>query len=244
MNIYHNNIYKIKYKNKEIFALILYNLSIKHFIGVPISSIENEKFSLKIDSIKKFTDPNEVIDINISQVICCVYSGGKPLSIQNSERKKVNKAVKDTLIKKIDSSTNHAKEEDITFINWCYQKLVLNKGPEPKVKKYKQNGIYWVNFGFNVGSEIRKIRPAILWRSTKDQKIWTIIPVSTKCMGDKYYFHYDIKETNSTAKIESMMNLSEKRILEPYFIKDKKVFLENNQYEEIKDIIKKYYAFE
>ena len=49
---------------------------------------------------------------------------------------------------------------------------------------------------------------------------------------------------NSTIKIESMMNLSAKRVLEPYFAKGKKVFLTREQYEDIKEIIKKYYAFE
>lgn len=243
MEIYQNNIYKIKHNDNTILALVLYNLSVKHFIGIPVSNVENECFSFKINSINKFVDPDCIIDINISKIDSCIYVAGKPLSIQNSERKKVNKAVKEALIKKIDSGTNHAIEEDLNFVKWCYQKLILNKTDFIPMN-LKQNGIYWVNFGFNVGSELRKIRPALLWRSTKDKKIWTIIPISTKCLGDGYYFHYDVPEINSTIKIESMMNLSAKRVLEPYFAKGKKVFLTREQYEDIKEIIKKYYAFD
>ena len=110
--------------------------------------------------------------------------------------------------------------------------------------KLKQNGIYWVNFGTNVGSELRKLRPAILWRSSSDKKMWTVIPLSTKCLSDKYYFHYDIECLPfGTAKIESMTNFSYKRIREPYFYNKKIAYITKKDHENISKAISKYYLF-
>lgn len=46
-----------------------------------------------------------------------------------------------------------------------------------------------------------------------------------------------------TAKIENMMNLSAKRILAPYFAKDKLAIIIKKDYSEIKKAISKYYLF-
>ena len=92
---------------------------------------------------------------------------------------------------------------------------------------------------------LRKIRPAILWISTSDKKIWTIIPLTTKDLNDKYYFHYDLNnKCLYSAKIESISNISYKRIIEPYFLKYKLCFIDKIDVETIKKIIKKYYTFE
>jgi len=134
--------------------------------------------------------------------------------------------------------------DDISYLKWCMDKYLLNRKEKNEIK-YHQNGIYWVNLGYNVGSELRKIRPAILWRSTSDKKIWTIIPLTTKDLNDKYYFHYDLNnKCLYSAKIESISNISYKRIIEPYFLKDKVCFIDKIDVETIKKIIKKYYTFE
>ncbi|MCL2342091.1 MAG: type II toxin-antitoxin system PemK/MazF family toxin [Firmicutes bacterium] len=108
----------------------------------------------------------------------------------------------------------------------------------------KPNGIYWVNFGINIGSELRKLRPAILWRSSSNKEMWTVIPLSTKCLSDKYYFHYDIECLPfGTAKVESMTNLSYKRIKEPYFYNKKIAYLTEKDYKNISKAISRYYLF-
>ena len=71
-----------------------------------------------------------------------------------------------------------------------------------------------------------------------------MIPLTTKRRNDKYYFHYDVECLNEgTAKIENLMNLSVKRILAPYFSRDKLAILTKKDYNEIKKIISKYYLF-
>ena len=71
-----------------------------------------------------------------------------------------------------------------------------------------------------------------------------MIPLTTKRRTDKYYFHYDLECLNEgTAKIENMMNLSSKRILAPYFTRDKLSIITKKDYIEIKKAITKYYLF-
>ena len=113
------------------------------------------------------------------------------------------------------------------------------------ISHLKPGCVCWVNFGQNIGSELRKLRPAILWRSSADRKMWTVIPLSSKCYNDKYYFHCDISTLPcSTAKLESMANFSYKRIREPFFHNKKIAHLSKKDYNNILLSLKKYYLFD
>ena len=158
--------------------------------------------------------------------------------------------VKEWVLIIYDISANHyvgipvyKTEEKGTIYCRSIDKYVINDN-ELDVNNLKQNAIYWVNFGVGVGSELRKLRPAILWKHTGDKNLWTMIPLTTKKRKDKYYFHCDLEcLAEGTAKIENMMNLSPKRILAPYFSKDKLAIITNNDYSKIKNAISKYYLF-
>jgi len=147
------------------------------------------------------------------------------------------------LLDNLDKNINYKDIDSLGYLKWCYDKLLLNN-VEIDYSKLKPNSIQWVNFGTNVGSELRKLRPAILWRSSSDKKMWTLIPLSTKCLSDKYYFHYDIECLPfGTAKIESLTNFSYKRIREPYFYNKKIAYLTEKDHENILKAISKYYLF-
>lgn len=143
----------------------------------------------------------------------------------------------------MDNEIQHKNIDSLGYLKWCYDKLLLNNS-ESDYSKLKPNAIYWINFGTNIGSELRKLRPGILWRSSSDKKMWTIIPLSTKCFCDKYYFHYDVECLPfGTAKIESLTNFSYKRIQEPYFYNKKIAYLTQKDYTYIRKTISKYYLF-
>ena len=133
--------------------------------------------------------------------------------------------------------------DGISYIKWCRDKYIINQ-KDIEADKLIQNAIYWVDFGIGVGSELRKLRPAILWRPASHKTMWTMIPLTTKRRSDIYDFHYDLEcLAEGTAKIENMMNLSSKRILAPYFAKDKLAIITKKDYTEIKKAISKYYLF-
>ena len=120
-----------------------------------------------------------------------VYIKGKFLKSNNADFSYLLKLLKNYLIQKLNEKINYKNIDEMKYLKWCYDKLLLNES-NLRITILKPGSICWVDFGQNIGSELRKLRPAILWRSSADKKMWTVIPLSSKCFNDKYYFHCDI----------------------------------------------------
>ena len=241
LKINYKQVYEVQENKKNEWILIVYSISANHYVGVPIYSKENEKY-LYLKSIDKYADLSKLSDYNCSKMKRCIYVKRKPLKITNKDYDLLIKCCKKEIISFLDINIIET-EEGIRYLKWCKDKYILNSS-DIEFDKIKQGSIYWVNFGINIGSELRKLRPAILWRKTKDKKVCTMIPLTTKGRNDSYYFHYDIEcLTEGSAKIENMMNLSFKRILAPYFSKNKLAIITKNDYEGIAEAISKYYLF-
>ena len=173
-----------------------------------------------------------------------VYIKGKFLKSNNADFSYLLKLLKNYLIQKLNEKINYKNIDEMKYLKWCYDKLLLNES-NLRITILKPGSICCVDFGQNIGSELRKLRPAILWRSSADKKMWTVIPLSSKCFNDKYYFHCDITGLScSTAKLESMSNFSYKRIREPFFHNKKIAHLSQNDYLNILSALRKYYTFE
>ena len=208
---------------------------------MPVYAKEKEG-CIYCNSIDKYVDVNRISDYNRSKMSRCIYNHRKPVKLSKKDFNTILQESKTALIEFLNNNIKN-DIDGINYIKWCRDKYIINQ-KETQSDKLIQNAIYWVNFGIGVGSELRKLRPAILWRPTSDKKIWTMIPLTTKRKSDKYYFHYDLEcLAEGSAKIENMMNLSSKRILAPYFSKDKLAILTKRDYSEIRKAISKYYLF-
>ena len=173
-----------------------------------------------------------------------VYIKGQFLTVNNKDFSYILNNLKKSLLNKLNKEINYKNIEETKYLKWCYDKLLLEKS-NIKISNLKSGSICWVDFGYNIGSELKKLRPAILWRSSADKKMWTVIPLSSKCYQDKYYFHCDINSLPcSTAKLESIANFSYKRIREPFFYNKKISHLSKEDYSNILLSLKKYYTFE
>ena len=243
MKIFSQNIYEVIENNIKKHILIIYNMSPNHYVGLTIHN-KNSNNLIHINSINKFVNINDLQEYNRNDIKGLVYVKGKFLKVNNEDFSYILKLLKDSLIKKLSNEINYNDIEKIKYLKWCYDKLLLNNN-DIKISNLNSNSICWVDFGQNVGSEIRKLRPAILWRSSSDKKMWTVIPLSSKCYNDKYYFHYDLENLpHSTAKIEAMANFSYKRIREPFFYNRQIAHLSKNDYDKILITLKKYYLFD
>ena len=243
MNIYSQNIYEIIENNTKKNILIIYNISGNHYVGLTVHNTNSNNYTY-IDSIKKFVDINDLQEYSKKNIKGLVYVKGKFLKINNNDFSNILELLKKSLVEKLNNIIDYKNIENMKYLKWCYDKLLLDS-KNINISNLKNGSICWVDFGQNVGSELRKLRPAILWRSSSDKKMWTVIPLSSKCYNDKYYFHYDITALPcSTAKLESMANFSYKRIREPYFYNKKIAHLSQSDYSNILLCIKKYYTFE
>lgn len=241
LKINFKQIYETSEKIDKEWILIIYDISANHYVGMPIYSKEREG-CIYCKSIEKYANVNKIADYNKSKMSRCIYDHGKPIKLSKKDFNLILKESKNSLInflsKNVDSDI-----KGISYIKWCRDKYIMNQ-KDTEEQELIQKAIYWVDFGIGVGSEIRKLRPAILWRPAGDKKLWTMIPLTTKRKADKYYFHYDLECLNDgTAKIENMMNLSAKRILTPYYSKGKLAIITKKDYNEIKKAISKYYSF-
>ncbi len=241
LKINFKNVYILTGKDKK-YILIVYNISSNHYVGIPLVN-EKSEHTIYCSSIKMYADVSKIRDYNKNTISNCLYIQGKPVKVSEDDFINILKASKKVLINFLRYKVGIGVD-DINYLKWCKDKYILNQLDDIK-QKYIQNGIYWVNFGFGVGSELRKMRPAILWKNTADHKNWTVIPLTTKRRNDKYYFHCDLEcLSEGTAKIENLMNMSSKRIVAPYFSNHKIAILTNNDYNNVKKAISKYYLYE
>lgn len=236
-------IYEFHLNNNKQWILILYDISQNHYVGVPVYNEEKEN-SIYLKSVNKHVVLDEVTDYNRSNIKKCVYIKGKPIKINNKE-------FDDILLKSKINFLNYVKDntdndpDGISYNKWCKNKLELINKDSDDVTGLKVGAIYWVDLGSNIGSELRKLRPAILWRSASNKKMWTAIPLTSKHKDDNYYFHYDLIDTKlGTARIENLINISVNRIREPYYINNKIATITKKDNDDILKIIKKYYTFE
>ena len=230
------------YEINNKWILILYDISKNHYVGLPIYNEEKEN-SIFIKSINKYVVLDEITDYNRTNIKRCIYIKGKPLKINNNEFNDILFKSKYSFLNYVKNNTDNTTD-GISYNKWCKDKLELIKKENSEIN-LKVGAICWVDLGYNVGNELRKLRPAILWRSSSNKKMWTIIPLTSKHKEDNYYFHYDLESENlGVARIENLINISSNRIKEPYFIKNKIATITKKDNDTILKIIKKYYAFE
>lgn len=235
-------IYEISLNETKQWILILYDISQNHYVGIPVYN-ENKDNSVYLKSINKYVVLSEINDYNRTSIKRCIYIKGKPLKITNKEFDEILLKSKDSFLNYVKDNTNN-NPDGISYSKWCKDKLeLINKDSD--ITNLKVGAICWVDLGYNIGNELRKLRPAILWRSSSNKKMWTAIPSTSKHNDDNYYFHYDLLDKKlGTARIENLINISANRIKEPYFIKNKIATITKKDNDEILKIIKKYYTFE
>lgn len=106
-------------------------------------------------------------------------------------------------------------DEALEYATWSKDKAKIKF--QKKIPKFPitNNFIYWCNLGTNIGSEQNKIRPAVIIRTQTNSPMCTVLPLTSVRLNDKKWYHVDLEETNSTAMIEQVRNISKLRVLNP-----------------------------
>ena len=131
--------------------------------------------------------------------------------------------------------------DTVEFSEWTKEKANLRyNGQIPKFAIYN-NFIYWCNLGINVGSEQNKLRPVLILKTSKNSPICTILPLTSKRLQDKFWFHIDLEEVDSTVLVEQLKVVSKIRIAKPYRKKGKLVTISKNEWENINSQLENLY---
>ncbi len=121
----------------------------------------------------------------------------------------------------------------VEFSGWTKEKLILRyNGYFPKFPIYN-NFIYWCNLGINIGSEQNKLRPVLIIRTSKNSSICAILPLTSKRLQDKFWFHIDLEEVDSTVLVEQLKVVSKLRVVSPFRKKGKLVIISKNDWNKI-----------
>ncbi len=140
--------------------------------------------------------------------------------------------MKDKLISFYNDNIAKFWQELIDYFQWILTNLQMQFIKAKFISTVFQKEIFMVNFGINIGSEYRGIRPAIVmssWTINKGSMV-LVIPCSTY---KNKLFKYDILidsykkfgfTNKSTIKVSHLSSISKKRLIKKIWTVDQKLF--------------------
>ncbi|MCD5382562.1 type II toxin-antitoxin system PemK/MazF family toxin [Candidatus Gracilibacteria bacterium] len=114
------------------------------------------------------------------------------------------------------------KKNIFNFLNWFNDKIIINFNKNTPNLKLKKGEIYFINLGINIGSELNKQRPCLIFSDWffNNGKTVVIIPLKSY-EGKKYNKNINIfikkskinnLKENSMADLSGIRQVSKKRI--------------------------------
>lgn len=141
-------------------------------------------------------------------------------------------------------------EKLLRFLIWTDKKEKLKFLQKNNVKNVIQNNVYWAYMGCNLGCEIEKLRPVLIWKehinfTNTNENSYFVFPISSKIPKKKYYYNIEIyvNGKKNIIKVNDGKRISIKRIEKPLIDNSTKktYFIDQQKNNEIKDAIKKYF---
>lgn len=183
----------------------------------------------KLSVTRQYADLDHYKEINKDAVVSALFLNSKPVQVSESDLKYIQEHVIKHAMDRICNSAVTSNlslllfESIYQFISWKHQKFLLNFQPYERRTTVYENGIYWASLGVNIGSELNKNRPVLIWKK--------------RCNG--------ADGCPSYLRIEDMRRINIKRITRPILTSEKKlIFIDESKRKEIIEAIQKFYIFE
>ncbi len=133
---------------------------------------------------------------------------------------------------------NDAKE----YVEWLNTKTDMRLNPDiAKSFPIFKKGVYYIDFGKNIGSEQEKDRPAVILWGTKLSEVVVVAPISDepKYVGSTFWFHVPLS-TGDTVLVEQIRTVSKTRIRAPFWNKGKVRALLDDELKKINEALEHY----
>lgn len=258
MEIQKTYIYRYKDKIETPLCIYLCDIQTKGKILIMPLTENNSGNVYKLSVTRQYADLDNYKEINKEAVISALFLNSKPVQVPESDLKYIQEYIIKNYMDRICSNAVTSNlslllfESIYQFISWKHQKFLLNFQPYKRHTTVYENGIYWASLGVNVGSELNKNRPVLIWKKRcngADEKDYSyiVIPITSKKKRKHYYMNVpiDINGSQSYLRIEDMRRINIKRITRPILTSEKKlIFIDENKRKEIIDAIQKFYIFE
>ena len=237
-------------------------------IAGEIGCVDNSRDYIKLRNLNMVLFVDNLITINAKEVVSCLYFKGRPIDIEKSSfvvfiNKVIERTVesyKNALVSnyssnydsKVDSIIDLAlAEKIIRLLNWNDKKRELKFDVAvPQMSSCIKYGVYFAYLGTNVGSEINKLRPVVIWRKHESQtnaldNSYYVFPISSKIPKKNYLYnvHITINGADNVIHINDGRRISGLRILKPLIDRStgNMFVLDDNAKSDVKNAIVKYF---
>ena len=257
MDLKKNHIYRYRRQSDTPLCIYLCDTQAKNTVLImPLTEIPSSN-TYKLSVTRQYAALDDYCEIYRDRIISPLFLNSKPVSLPPADVEHIQKYIITDImddiasIAKANSLTVSLFEMIYQFLLWKRIKLLLNVSPFQKKTTVYENGIYWVSMGVNVGSELNKNRPALIWKkrcagTDESNYSYIIIPITSKGKNGKYYFNIpiDINGRPCYLRLEDMRRISIKRISRP--ITDDRgniIFIDNDKRQEILSALETFYLF-
>ncbi len=258
MNLKKGYIYRYKYNDQEPLCIYMCDTQAKNRILVVPLTDKSDGNVYKLSITKQYANLDNYKEINTDNITNVLYLSSKPVRVPDPDLHAIQHFILNDIMEKIctDVHSNNISHQFFEalyqFLKWKWQKLLLNTNKFQRKTKVYENGLYWASLGINVGSELNKSRPVLVWKKrcngeNEENYSYIVIPITSKDKSKKYYMNIpiDINGRPCYLRIEDMRRINIKRFTRPILNDNKKIlFIDNNKRDEIIDAIKKFYIFE
>lgn len=258
MEIKRTYIYRYKENNETPLCIYLCDTQAKNkILIVPLTS-EPTQNTYKLSVTNQYADLANYKEIDRNTIISPLFLKSKSIKISENDLKNIYDFVLSDLISNISSTARHGAstlllfESIYQFIKWKQEKLLLNISPYQRKTQVYENGVYWASLGVNVGSELNKNRPVLIWKKRcngKEEKDFSyiVIPITSKNKSKNYYMNVPIaiNDRQCYLRIEDMKRINIRRISRPILDEQKNIiFIDEQKRQEIMEAMKRFYIFE
>lgn len=141
-------------------------------------------------------------------------------------------------------------EKMLKYLEWSITKEELKFTNYKKKLNIVPNRIYFAYTGNNIGSEINKLRPVLVWKEhvnlqNKEDSSYFVFPITSKIPKKDYYFNIKkvINGKENIIKLNDGKRISIKRFVKPLIDESTGLTVEltNEEIERIKDNLKIYF---
>lgn len=231
--IYHDE------KGHEQIGTYMCNTNISKKICIIPMRDTHEIGCFELKAMKKVAYPLESIEIYRNKIINSLYIKGKIAKISYEEFLMLTSILIQKLINKITHTYNdleykrllntdkkyyESTEHYYKYLTWFEHKTNLQFAEpikrNPKILKY---GIYYAEIGENIGSELHKMRPVVIFKRLRakipDDTSYMVIPITSKTTSGKYPFNTPITVNGKTNYIRTndIRRISIKRLVKPLY---------------------------
>lgn len=244
IKLFHGNIYKYTDNGKQYIGVYLCDTNLaKKVCMVPLNLDTDNEYGMymhyKIESLNMHVFPNHSMEVYRKNILDVLWLKGKIAKLTYEEYVVLSDAVIHKLAQKIFATyskftgkrldninnENYILTEDYyKYITWFEHKSNLqfdrNIKRNPIIRKYC---IYYAEIGENIGSELHKMRPVLIFKCLKsnnpNDSSYMVIPITSKSSSSKYPFNTPIIVNGKInyVRTNDIRRISVKRIVGPLF---------------------------